>query len=113
MDGRSAEALQEQGAALSGLVVAIHALTSRLNASMSEPRQEMCILEQWRRRQNRVMTLFSTDGGAIHIQSNVIVRNANLHVFADVRSTIGEGNLVVGLNHDFAMAKHGFRCRVE
>ena len=49
---------------------------------MSELRHEMCELEWWRHIQHPVLSYLANDGGAIHIQSDVVVRDADLRIVA-------------------------------
>ena len=77
---------------------------------MSELRKEIRVLDKWRQKHERVFRHFVSEGGAIHIQSDVVVRNANLRVFADALGdeSRNKGNLIVGLGHSFARASNGF-----
>ena len=84
-------------------VAALHTSTTAIHGMVLE-------LEAWRREQDRVLKHMTCDGLAIVIDTDLVVHDANLHVYTDApgHARIGQGNLVVGTNHTFSLASNGF-----
>merc|ERR1719188_2781412 len=64
-------------------------------------------LEAWRHKADRVIRHFTSSGDAVNIDTDVVVKDANLLVFTS-KPVTGKGNLVVGLQHQYSLASNGF-----